>query len=107
MFSNKHYISIGREEGKFLYLTAKSIGAKNIIEFGTSFGISTIYLASAVKDNGGGKVISTEIEPEKVNIAKENIKKAGLDNIIEIRLGDAAETLQRIDMEIDMLFLDG
>ena len=101
------YISVGEQEGKFLYLIAKSIQARNIIEFGTSFGISTIYLAAAVKDNGGGKVISTEIETEKVKKARENVRSAGLDSIVDIRLGDAAETLQSLDMEIDMIFLDG
>jgi len=101
------YISVGEQEGKFLYLIARSIQARNIIEFGTSFGISTIYLAAAVKDNGGGKVISTEIEPEKVKKAREHVKRAGLDSIVEIRLGDATETLQAMDTEIDMIFFDG
>ena len=101
------YLSVGEQEGRFLYLIAKSIQARNIIEFGTSFGISTIYLAAAVKDNGGGKVISTEIEMEKVKKAMENLTRAGLDKIVEIRFGDAAETLQSLDMEIDMIFLDG
>jgi len=101
------YVSVGEEEGKCLYMIARSIGARNIIEFGTSFGISTIYLAASVKDNGGGKVISTEIEAEKVEQARENISRAGLEDIVEIRLGDAVETLQAVDMEIDMLFLDG
>ena len=103
----KIYISVGEQEGKFLYFIAKSVRARNIIEFGTSFGISTIYLAAAVKDNGGGRVISTEIEAEKVEEARDNIRRAGLEDIVEIRLGDAAETLQTVDTGIDMLFLDG
>ena len=103
----KVYISIGEEEGKLLYLIARSIRARNIIEFGTSFGISAIYLAAAVKDNGGGKVISTEIEAEKVSEARRNVRRAGLEDIIEIRQRDAVETLQNLDEEIDMLFLDG
>ena len=101
------YISISEYEGRFLYFIARSIHAKNIIEFGTSFGISSIYLGAAIKDNWGGKLITTEIEEEKVIRAAENIKMANLDNIVEIRHGDAINTLKTVEIEIDMLFLDG
>ncbi|MEH6584825.1 MAG: hypothetical protein V7754_23085, partial [Halioglobus sp.] len=57
------FIPISPEQGEFLYVTARAQGAKNIVEFGTSFGISTIYLAAALKDNGVGQVIGTELEP--------------------------------------------
>jgi predicted O-methyltransferase YrrM len=101
------YIPIGREQGLTLYQLARMRRARNIVEFGASFGISTIYLASAVRDNGGGTVITTEIEPGKAAAARANFARAGLSNEIELREGDALETLRRIDGPIDMLFLDG
>lgn len=101
------YIPIRREQGLTLYQLARMRRARNIVEFGASFGISTIYLASAVRDNGGGTVITTEIEPGKAAAARANFARAGLSNEIELREGDALETLRRIDGPIDMLFLDG
>ncbi|MEM9507328.1 MAG: methyltransferase, partial [Cyanobacteria bacterium P01_E01_bin.35] len=64
-FYRDKYIPIEPQQGEWLYLIARAIKAQNIVEFGTSYGISTIYLATAVRDNGGGKVIGTEIVPEK------------------------------------------
>ncbi|HUI60495.1 MAG TPA: hypothetical protein VLX90_09735, partial [Steroidobacteraceae bacterium] len=58
------YIPLSREQGQFLYLVARSIGAKRIVEFGTSFGVSTIYAAAAARDNQG-RVIGSELEPGK------------------------------------------
>lgn len=76
------------------------------VEFGTSFGISTIYLAKAAKDNGG-KVISTEYMPHKVKIARQNIEEAGLSEYADIWEGDARETLRNINEPIDFVLLDG
>ena len=101
------YIPVSREQGEFLYLTARAIAAKRIVEFGTSFGISTIYLAAAVKDNGGVVVIGTEIEPSKQQRAMANLKEAGLEEVVEVRLGDALETLRDELAPIDMVLLDG
>ena len=106
-FYKDKYIPIEPDQGNFLYLLARSINAKNIVEFGTSFGISTIYLAAAVRDNGGGTVIGTEIVPEKVIQARQNIAEAGLENYVDIRQGDARETLQNLNQEVDMLLVDG
>jgi hypothetical protein len=62
----KHmYVSTSRKQGTFLYLTARSLAAGRIVEFGTSFAVSTIYLAAALRDNGGGCVIGSEFEPTK------------------------------------------
>jgi len=101
------YIPVSPEQGEFLYLTARVLTARRIVEFGTSFGISTIYLAAAVKDNGGGVVIGTEIEPSKHLRAIANVKEAGLGEVVDIRLGNALETLQDVVEPIDMVFLDG
>jgi predicted O-methyltransferase YrrM len=105
----KHrYLEVSPDTGKLLYLLARATRARNIIEFGTSFGISTIYLASALRDNGGGQVIGTEFEKSKVARARENLRKAGLDDLVEIREGDALETLAAdLPQEIDLVLLDG
>jgi predicted O-methyltransferase YrrM len=101
------YVPVSRKQGEFLYSAARSIRAKRIVEFGSSFGISAIYLAAAVRDNGGGIVVGSEIEPNKVVTARRNIEQAGLGNLVEIREGDARLTLKDPGGAIDMLFLDG
>ncbi len=100
------YIPVTREAGRFLYVLARSIEAKRMIEFGTSFGISTIYLAAAARDSGG-RVISTEIEPHKCRTAEANLRDAGLADYAEILEGDALQTLRSVEGPIDLLFLDG
>jgi predicted O-methyltransferase YrrM len=101
------YIPVSREQGAFLYLTARALRAKNVIEFGTSFGISTIYIAAALRDNGEGRVIGSEIEPSKFSRATENLKEAGLSEYSEVRLGDALETLRDVPEPVDLVLLDG
>jgi predicted O-methyltransferase YrrM len=104
----KHvYVPTSRKQGTFLYLTARSVAARRIVEFGTSFAVSTIYLAAAVRDNAGGRVIGSEFEPTKVAKARENLAEAGLSDIVEIREGDAQETLKDFEGTVDMVFLDG
>lgn len=102
------YIPINRSQGELLYLLARSIGAKRIVEFGTSFGISTLYLAAAVRDGGGGgRVIGTELEPRKRDAALRHLEEAGLSEVSEVRLGDARETLQDVPGPVDLVLLDG
>jgi len=101
------YIPVSRDQGRFLYLTARAVGAKRIVEFGTSFGISIIYLAAAVRDNGGGIVIGTELEPSKRERAVAHLEEAGLGGVVEVRLGDALETLKEVPEPLDLVFLDG
>nr|WP_298906579.1 class I SAM-dependent methyltransferase [uncultured Nostoc sp.] len=96
-----------RDQGELMYLIARSIGAKTIVEFGTSFGISTIYLATAVRDNGGGVVIGTEIVHEKVVQARKNVAEAGLETYVDIREGDALETLKTFNKTVDLVLIDG
>ncbi len=101
------YIPVSPEQGRLLYLKARELGARNVVEFGTSFGISTIYLAAAVRDNGRGEVIGSEIEASKVQVAKANLEAAGLAAHADVRLGDAMETLRDLPEPIDLLLLDG
>jgi predicted O-methyltransferase YrrM len=101
------YVPVSRKQGELLYLVARSLRAKRIVEFGTSFGISATYLAAAVKDNGAGAVIGSELEPNKVATARRNLEDAGLFELVEIREGDAQETLRDPGGIIDMVLLDG
>jgi predicted O-methyltransferase YrrM len=105
--ARKSYLAVGRDFGNLLYSLVRSTKAKTVVEFGTSFGISTIFLASAIRDNGSGKVITTECEPEKAEQAKRNLAVAGLEQWVEFRVGDALETLSDPPRDIDMIFLDG
>lgn len=100
------YIPITPEQGKFLYLSARQIDAKTIVEFGTSFGISALYLASAARANGG-RFIGSEREPNKIAAARANLAEAGLDGVAEVRAGDAMETFADIPAPIDLVLLDG
>ena len=91
------YLAVSRETAVLLYMLARSAKARTIVEFGTSFGISTLHLAAALKDNGGGHLIGSEFEPSKVVRARANIAAAGLSDLVDIREGDALETLARVD----------
>jgi predicted O-methyltransferase YrrM len=101
------HLKVGYEAGELMYNTARAIDARRIVEFGTSFGFSTIYLAAAVRDNGGGQVITAELEANKAETARQNFVEAGLERFIEIRVGDAMQTLRDVAAPIDMVLLDG
>jgi predicted O-methyltransferase YrrM len=101
------YLALGREQGAFCYLTARALGARSIVEFGTSFGVSTLWLAAAVRDNGGGRVIGTELVPEKARRAQANLEQAGLAAFAEIRVGDATESLRKDLGQVDFMLNDG
>lgn len=101
------YMAVGPEFGRLLYTQARATHARTIVEFGTSFGISTIHLAAALRDNGGGQLITTEYEPEKAEQARQNLTAAGLADLVDFRIGDALQTLADSPTDIDMVFLDG
>lgn len=102
------WLPVSRQTGELLYMLARSGGATNVVEFGTSFGISTLYLAAALRDNGGGHLISSEFETSKVARANQNLKEAGLIDLVEIREGDALHTLSiNLPEKIDLILLDG
>jgi predicted O-methyltransferase YrrM len=101
------FIPVSADAGRFLYSLVRATNGGTVIEFGTSFGISTIYLASAVRDRAAGTVITTELHAGKAQKARENIRAAGLLDYVDIREGDALKTLGDIKSGVSLLFLDG
>lgn len=101
-------LAVSRETGMLLYMLTRSSRAKAIVEFGTSFGLSTLHLAAGLRDNGGGRLITSEFEPSKAARARDNLEAGGLVDLVEIREGDALKTL-RADLPdtIDLVLLDG
>eukprot|EP01091_Cochliopodium_minus_P020384 TRINITY_DN8889_c0_g1_i1.p1 TRINITY_DN8889_c0_g1~~TRINITY_DN8889_c0_g1_i1.p1 ORF type:complete len:264 (-),score=72.89 TRINITY_DN8889_c0_g1_i1:7-798(-) len=108
--ASEYYLPVDVEDGLFIHNTIISSESKTIIEFGTSFGISTIYCASAAKETKG-TVITSELEPNKVITAKQNIKEANLSQYVVFLEGDAMKTIEPYltneNKKIDFLFLDG
>ena len=102
-----NFLNVTPEYGRFLYQCARARKATRIIEFGTSMGISTIYLAAALHDMGGGKLIGTELEASKAARARANLEAAGLADLVDIRVGDARETLVDVGGDINLVLLDG
>src|SRR5215204_240901 len=92
-------ISVSANQGKFLQVLAKTCNAKKILEIGTLVGYSTIWMARALPKNG--KLISLEFEPLHARVAKNNIEKAGLSSIVEIRVGKAIEILPQLEASKD------
>lgn len=102
------YLAVSPDTARLLYMLARMTRARAIVEFGTSFGISTIHLAAALRDNGGGTLIGSELEPGKIAAARNNLAAAGLADLVELREGDAIETLARdLPASIDVVLLDG
>lgn len=101
-------LPVSKATGTLLYMLARGNGARTVVEFGTSFGISTLHLAAALRDNGGGRLITSEFEPSKAARARDNLTAGGLADLVEIREGDALQTLS-VDLPetIDLLLLDG
>ena len=108
MRAKDYHLAVSPETGRLLYMLARSIGARSIVEFGTSFGISTLHLAAALKDNGGGRLVGSEFEPSKVARARGSLRAAGLSDLVEIREGDALASLAGdLPESIDFVLLDG
>jgi caffeoyl-CoA O-methyltransferase len=93
------------ESGRLVYVLALAMGAKNIVEIGTSHGYSTLWLAAAAKANGGG-VVTCDRNLERIAAARDNLAAAGLADVIEILEGDARETLRDRNEPVDFLFID-
>ncbi len=100
------YLAIDPQQGADLVQLIESNQLRNIVEFGTSFGISTLFLAQGVEETGG-HIITTELVASKAHQALENFRKAGVDHLIDLRIGDAMETLKHHDRPIDLLLVHG
>src|SRR5215470_391081 len=110
-FVRDKFVALDPEKCDLCYMLCRSLKARRVVEFGTSFGVSTIYLAAAVRDTvriegGHGQVIGTEIEPTKAKVAAANLDDAGLGTLVDIRVGDARETLRNAGGPVDFLLLD-
>jgi predicted O-methyltransferase YrrM len=103
----ERYIPVSPEGGRLLYALIRAARPATVVEFGTSFGISTIHLAAAVRDNGTGRVVSTELSPAKAAGAAANLAEAGLSGWVTILPGDARQTLATLDAPVAFVLLDG
>ncbi|MBN33227.1 MAG: methyltransferase [Rhodospirillaceae bacterium] len=101
-------VALAHDKALFCYQLCRSLGARRIVEAGTSFGVSTLYLAAAIRDNGAedGVVIATEHEAAKAAVARETFRQAGLSDLIDLREGDLRETLRTIDGPVDFMLVD-
>lgn len=101
-------ISVSKNQGKFLQVLTKLIGAKKILEVGTLGGYSTIWMARALAP--GGKIITLEIDPKHADVARKNFERAGLANVIDIRLGKAIDLMPKLKADeegpFDLIFID-
>ncbi len=105
-FWQDKFVALDRDKAELVYALARATGAREVVEAGTSFGVSTLYLAAAVHDNGGGRVITCDIEPAKVAVARDHFAQAGLDSVVETRVGDIRQTLTGLSHTVDVLLLD-
>ena len=101
------YLPITPEAGRLLYTLVRAARPTTAVEFGMSLGISAIHLASAVRDNGEGRVVTTELSTKKVELATANFADAGLGDLITVLHGDALETLASVEGPVQFVLLEG
>lgn len=104
---SEFYIPVTPEAGQLLYALVRATRPETVVEFGMSFGISAVHLAAAVRDNGSGRVVTTELSESKIVAAKQTFVEVGLDDVIAILAGDARSTLAALDSPVDFVLLDG
>jgi predicted O-methyltransferase YrrM len=116
-FLKDKLIALDRSKAEFCYHVCRALRASRVVEAGTSFGVSTIFLACAVRDNlhhgtppvAVGRswgVIGTELEPEKAGMARSHFAEAGLSDFIDLREGDLRKTLVDVEGPIDFMLID-
>ncbi len=98
-------LAVGPATGQFINLLAKESEARAILEIGTSYGYSTVWLAEAARETGG-KVVSLELHQRKVDYAQEQLTEAGLSSYVEFRVGDALATLESLRGPFELVLLD-
>ena len=101
----KHYTNIAPENGQFLSILIRSIRAQNVLEVGTSNGYSAIWIAAALKEIGG-RLISLEFDPARAAEAQAHLQEVGLDDIVDVRVGNAIDEIPKCDAIFDLVFLD-
>jgi predicted O-methyltransferase YrrM len=101
------YMPVTPEAGRLLYALVRAARPGTVVEFGMSLGLSGIHLAAAVRDNGVGRVVTTELSATKVETATRNFVEAGLDDVITVLEGDALSTLTTLDGPVGFVLLDG
>ncbi|OBG52557.1 methyltransferase [Mycolicibacterium fortuitum] len=101
------YMPVTPEAGRLLYSLVRATKPAIIVEFGMSFGLSALHLASAVRDNGSGRVYTTELSATKIASARQTFAETGLDDVITVLEGDALETLKSVSGDIGFVLLDG
>ena len=104
---DNEYIPISAQAGKLLYGVTRAIRPETVVEFGTSYGISTLYLAAGVADNGTGHVFTTELSEKKAAAARANLDEAGVGDVVTILSGDALDTLAEVPGPVALALLDG
>lgn len=110
-FLSDKFVALDRDKAAFCYQLCRALDATRVVEVGTSYGVSTLYLAAALRDNAraGGKkgvVIGTEYEPAKAAAARANFAAAGLADVIELREGDLRQTLRDVGGPVDVMLVD-
>ncbi len=117
-FLKDKLIALDRSKAEFCYHVCRALRARRVVEAGTSFGVSTLFLAAAVRDNLRQQpeglndpghsifVIGTESEPEKAKVARGHFAEAGLADLIDLREGDLRETLVDVEGPVDFMLID-
>jgi predicted O-methyltransferase YrrM len=99
-------VALEPDKARFCYSLCRALNAKRAVEAGTSFGVSTLYLAAAIRDNGGGTVTATEYEAAKAKIARAHFAEGALSDVVDLREGDLRETLRSLEGPIDFMLTD-
>jgi predicted O-methyltransferase YrrM len=110
-FMSDKLVALDRDKAAFCYALCRALRARRVVEVGTSHGVSTLYLAAAVRanvreDGGSGLVIGTELEPAKAALARRHFAEAGLSDWIELREGDLRATLEDVGGPVDFVLMD-
>jgi caffeoyl-CoA O-methyltransferase len=103
--ANQRYFNVPQHDGRLLRIVTRSLGAKQVVELGTSTGYSAIWFGLALKQTGG-KLTTYEIDPDRAATARANFKRAGMADLITLVEGDAHEEVKKFKGTIDLLFLD-
>jgi len=97
--------NIPRDAGHFLHILTRAMGAQQVLEIGTSSGYSGIWLATALQHTGG-ELITVERDSSKVNLARRNFRRAGVAEVVDLRMGDALRVLNKVAGPFDLVFFD-